>query len=168
VVVTASYEGEPAIVLEEVAARAARSGGPGVAYPFSISGDDPAEVDWRPMVRYVVDEWRAGRDPARIAIDVHWTVAAMGVALAKRTPGLPVILTGGCFQNRILTERLAGDLRARGREVIPHRALSPGDGAISMGQLAHALAMAEVASPSPPGPRAGGGRAAVPVEAGWR
>lgn len=140
-----SYDGEPAILLEQAAERARGAGQP-LRFDVRETGTGTVEIDWRPLVRDVVARSAAGRPAEELALDVLLTVAAMGVAMAGCEPELPVILTGGCFQNRILTEHLADTLRARGREVLTHRWMSPGDGAISMGQMVHALA---VTPPSP-------------------
>ena len=51
-----------------------------------------------------------------------------------------VSLSGGCFQNRFLTERAAQRLRQAGFEVILHRLVPPNDGGISLGQIAVAAA----------------------------
>jgi hydrogenase maturation protein HypF len=51
-----------------------------------------------------------------------------------------VALAGGCFQNRLLTERTAHGLRAEGFTVLLHRQVPPGDGSISLGQVAAAAA----------------------------
>jgi hydrogenase maturation protein HypF len=49
-------------------------------------------------------------------------------------------LTGGCFQNRILTERAAARLGRAGFEVLLHRRVPANDGGISLGQIAVAAA----------------------------
>jgi hydrogenase maturation protein HypF len=51
-----------------------------------------------------------------------------------------VALTGGCFQNRLLTERAAQRLREAGFEVLLHRQVPTNDGGISLGQVAVAAA----------------------------
>lgn len=58
-------------------------------------------------------------------------------ALAKREGSLknpPVILTGGVFQNRLLTELVTARLASRGMEVFIPRKVPPNDGGISVGQ----------------------------------
>ena len=44
-----------------------------------------------------------------------------------------MVLTGGCFQNPLLTERLLGELE--GFEVHLHRQVPAGDGGVALGQL---------------------------------
>jgi len=51
-----------------------------------------------------------------------------------------VALSGGCFQNRLLTEWGAAALERAGFEVLLHRQVPPNDGGISFGQVAVACA----------------------------
>ncbi|NJO07958.1 MAG: carbamoyltransferase HypF, partial [Chloroflexaceae bacterium] len=51
-----------------------------------------------------------------------------------------VALSGGCFQNQLLTERLAQRLSEAGCTVLLHRQVPPNDGGISLGQVAVAAA----------------------------
>ncbi|MGA8792485.1 MAG: hypothetical protein WB498_06135, partial [Candidatus Binatus sp.] len=46
---------------------------------------------------------------------------------------VPIILTGGCFQNARLAEGIAAAL-ARNFDVYTHRSVPPGDGGIALGQ----------------------------------
>ena len=46
---------------------------------------------------------------------------------------MPVVLTGGVFQNAVLT-RLTGRARARRVRVLTHRLVPPNDGGLSLGQ----------------------------------
>jgi len=59
---------------------------------------------------------------------------------AERGPR--VALTGGCFQNRLLTERTAQRLSKAGFTVLLHRQVPPNDGGISLGQVMVAAASA--------------------------
>jgi len=45
------------------------------------------------------------------------------------------VLTGGCFQNRYLTERAVGRLRAEGFRPYWHQRIPPNDGGIALGQV---------------------------------
>lgn len=46
-----------------------------------------------------------------------------------------VALTGGCFQNRLLTELAVERLETGGFEVLLHGAVPPNDGGIGVGQV---------------------------------
>ena len=45
---------------------------------------------------------------------------------------LPIVLTGGCFQNDLLTRRVVENLS--GESVYLHRNVPPGDGGLALGQ----------------------------------
>ncbi|RKX29728.1 MAG: hypothetical protein DRP46_06785, partial [Candidatus Zixiibacteriota bacterium] len=46
-----------------------------------------------------------------------------------------VALTGGCFQNRYLTERVVRLLDSAGYKVYRHHRIPPNDGGIAVGQI---------------------------------
>jgi hydrogenase maturation protein HypF len=63
------------------------------------------------------------------------------IAKVARAVGAPrVALSGGCFQNRRLTEGSLAALSAAGHEVLLHRLVPPNDGGVSLGQAAVAAA----------------------------
>ena len=45
-----------------------------------------------------------------------------------------VVLTGGCFQNKYLTELTIDKLRQNGFDVFWHRHIPPNDGGVCLGQ----------------------------------
>jgi hydrogenase maturation protein HypF len=98
------------------------------------------------MVRTVVGELIAGVHAATISARFHNTLAAAtaaAVRLAACERGrLPVVLTGGCFQNARLAEGILGRLSSR-FSVYLHRRVPPGDGGVSLGQAVVAAAMAK-------------------------
>jgi hydrogenase maturation protein HypF len=53
-----------------------------------------------------------------------------------------VALSGGCFQNRRLTESLAAALERAGHRVLLHVQVPPNDGGVSLGQVVVAAAQA--------------------------
>jgi hydrogenase maturation protein HypF len=123
-----SFEGQAAIELEALADPQERA-----AYP--LGGD----LDARELILAV------GRDVAdgvsiRVVSARFHNAVARGTARAVIASGLDtVVLSGGCFQNRLLTDRTVAELGSL-RCLLP-RQLPPGDGGISFGQAAIAAAL---------------------------
>ena len=69
----------------------------------------------------------------------HNTLAEIMVAVARRTGQERVVLSGGCFQNRYLTERAVGRLQSEGFRPYWHQRIPPNDGGIALGQVVGAL-----------------------------
>ena len=135
----ASFEGQAAMDLEFAAAGA----GPGQPYPFQIgpSGPqgsagvaDPAVVDWAGLIAGICEDRRAGTPVAVIAARFHQTLIAMIVAVAVRIGCPRVVLSGGCFQNRYLTEGAVQALTEAGFRPYWHRDVPPNDGGLALGQ----------------------------------
>jgi len=53
---------------------------------------------------------------------------------------LPVVLTGGVFQNALLVERIVRDAGA-GVQLLRHASVPPGDGGLALGQAVIASAV---------------------------
>ncbi len=100
----------------------------------------PFRIDWRPVVRQIVEQLRRGCMVSELAQQFHLDAARMVLLVAEQFPGYPVVLSGGCFQNRILTEAVAQLLRRASRTVLLPGAIPPGDGGLAAGQLAIAAA----------------------------
>jgi hydrogenase maturation protein HypF len=83
-------------------------------YPFEVIGAGPMVVDWAPTVRAIVSDFRAETPLGVIAARFHNTLAEMIVRIAKECAEEKVVLSGGCFQNRRLTERAITRLRESG------------------------------------------------------
>jgi hydrogenase maturation protein HypF len=61
----------------------------------------------------------------------------------ERAGNLPVVLTGGCFQNALLAERVLSQVeQADGLRVFLQRRVPPGDGGLALGQAVVAAALA--------------------------
>jgi hydrogenase maturation protein HypF len=134
----ARYEGQAAMELEWLASE---SDDPGV-YEFAITAAatdaGPAELDWAPMVRAIVAGVARGTKPEAMARRFHNTLVEMIARVAGAHPGVPVALSGGCFQNRLLTELTVARLQAAGVKVYWHQRVPPNDGGIALGQVAAA------------------------------
>ena len=103
----------------------------------------PATIDLRPTVRAVVSDLVSGVSASAIAARFHATLGAVAeemVALATPAFGrLPVVLTGGCFQNERLLADVSARLSTRVR-VYRHGRIPPNDGGIALGQAMVAAA----------------------------
>ena len=131
----AMYEGQAAMELESIATEGEE--------PYSWALLEPPEmieIDFRPLVRAVVEEVERGESIARIAGRFHATLAEALVATCRRIREhedlSTVALSGGCFQNRLLTESTASRLAREGFEVLLHSRVPCGDGGIALGQAA--------------------------------
>jgi len=136
-----AFEGQAAMELEFALDESAA----GEPYPIEVR-DSPAGgaiVDWEPMVRAILDDLSEGVPPGRISTRFHDALVEAIAAVARRVGEPRVVLTGGCFQNRYLTERSEARLRRDGFHVYWHQRVPPGDGGIALGQLVSAAAAAE-------------------------
>ena len=109
-------------------------------FPPSPPLPPPLHLDWQPMVEEIVGDLRRGVSSGMMAGRFHNALVEAIVATAQQVGTEQVALTGGCFQNRLLTERTANRLRAAGFEVLLHRQVPSNDGGISLGQIAVAAA----------------------------
>ena len=137
------FEGEAAMRLEATALMVEEAGG----FPFAcVEGEAGAwHVDWVPMLEAMIEGLEAGVDAARLAARFHRTLAEVMVAVARRASCPLVALSGGCFQNALLTELAVKVLQEAGFEVLRHGSVPPNDGGIALGQLISAAARLEVA-----------------------
>jgi hydrogenase maturation protein HypF len=128
-----TFEGQAAIWLEQLA----RAAPPADPYGFPLEGP---ELDWRPLLRAVVEDRRRGRDPRDIARAFHSAVAHglrdAAVALCRTYGLVTVAASGGVFQNALLLEELHRLLEAAGLALWINHAVPPNDGGISLGQAA--------------------------------
>jgi hydrogenase maturation protein HypF len=131
-----TYEGQAAIELEAAADRKERAA---YALPYA-----DGELDPRPTIAAVMSDLAAGVSVTRISARFHRALAAAtvrGCVEVAAASGLSlVVLAGGVFQNRLLLEAVAADLRATGLRVLTPERLPPNDGAISYGQAVIAAA----------------------------
>lgn len=139
-----TWEGQAAVAFE-------RAVDPRVAdaYPIALTHAEgaPAVLDWRPLVAEVLADLGRKTPLGAIAARFHNALVDAMVALARHIGEPRVALTGGCFQNRTLTERAAERLARAGFEVLLHREVPPNDGGLALGQVA--VAGARLAGDAP-------------------
>jgi hydrogenase maturation protein HypF len=128
-----TFEGQAAMWLEHLARGAFATG----QYDFPFDG---SELDFRPLLESLASDRASGTDPAHCARAFQRGVAA-GLRNAIRTlcdeyATATIVLSGGVFQNELLSEDLKSMLAADRLEVWTNHAVPPNDGGISIGQAA--------------------------------
>jgi hydrogenase maturation protein HypF len=129
-----SYEAQAAIELEQL------TSGTGPTERLRFGRTPSGSIDPMPLVRTVAGAVQSGIDPAALARGFHHAVADVTVELAaevRATHGLHIVgLTGGVFQNDVLTQLTVGQLEDAGFTVLTHRLVPANDGGLSLGQAA--------------------------------
>jgi hydrogenase maturation protein HypF len=127
-----SFEGQAAMQLEFAASGAESD----ETYDFDLQG---SVLNWEPMIRGIIADVQSEVRVASVAVKFHNTLAEMILRVAMRTGEKCIVMSGGCFQNKYLTERTWELLRRNGLRVYTHRRIPPNDGGISVGQAVAAL-----------------------------
>jgi hydrogenase maturation protein HypF len=134
------FEGQAALELEYALAGIDRSDG----YPFRVKEPRDAGgalvVDWALLIYGVLLDLNMRVPVPVISARFHNTLVEMIVEVARRIGEERVALTGGCFQNKYLTERAISRLREEGFKPYWHQSVPPNDGGIALGQIAAASA----------------------------
>jgi hydrogenase maturation protein HypF len=132
-----AYEGQAAMLLEYAARRA--TGRPRIYPPAWRSSESGGIIDWEPIVQAILDDLACGVPAPDIAAGFHASLAQAIVEAAQRAGLETVVLTGGCFQNVLLTELSVDRLRSHGFDPVWHHRVPPNDGGIAVGQALYAL-----------------------------
>ncbi|MCB9786937.1 MAG: carbamoyltransferase HypF [Deltaproteobacteria bacterium] len=137
---TVCYEGQAAVELEQRADPDER-GTWELRPTFGTTGFTFAGAE---LLRRALADQAAGAPLATVAARFHNAMADLvlsGCQLARDQSGLDLVaLSGGVWQNALLTHRATERLQAAGFEVLRHRRLPPNDGCISLGQALVAAA----------------------------
>ncbi len=115
-----------------------------VHQPDSAPKHDPPHIthyvlDWSSMIAGFLDDLRHKISRAQISAKFHNALAEGIVASARLAGQQRVVLSGGCFQNRYLTERAIQRLRDEGFRPYWHQRVPPNDGGIALGQILAAM-----------------------------
>ena len=109
------------------------------AYPVRIEGTGPVQIVGAELLRYVAEDVVAGVAAPVVAARFHNAMAASIVAACLQARDLSlglatVALSGGVFQNVLLTERVVTRLQEAGFRVLLHSRVPTNDGGISFGR----------------------------------
>lgn len=137
------FEGQAAMELEF----ATGDSETGQAYEIELApqaGDGNVLVlDWEPAIRELLRDLDAGVSVCDISAKFHNGLTAAIAAVTGHFGIERVALSGGCFQNRYLTERTVRRLEADEFRPYWHQRVPPNDGGIALGQIAAALRQKE-------------------------
>ena len=129
---TLTAEGQAALELESLAAPDPDAR----AYALGLRG---RVLDWAPLLDELLADRDTGVPRGVIATRFHRGLArgivASAVRAAQRAGTPRVVLTGGCFQNALLTAWARDGLTQAGLEPLLHERVPPGDGGLAVGQI---------------------------------
>jgi hydrogenase maturation protein HypF len=142
---TMSFEGQAAMELEFALHGVVTDEG----YDFDfihdqVEGDSsPIVIDWEPIIDGIITDMRHSVPVGMISAKYHNTLVETIVFTAQQMGEEQVVLTGGCFQNKYLTERAIQRLRSEGFRPYWHQRVPPNDGGIALGQIVAATQLKE-------------------------
>ncbi|MFH1768704.1 MAG: carbamoyltransferase HypF [Candidatus Omnitrophota bacterium] len=139
-----TYEGEAAVNLEMAALDKQEK--EKKAYAFDIVNKNKRyRIKWQPLFGEIIDDVLRKKEKGRIAFKFHYTLSAIikeMCQLLRRDCGLnKVVFSGGVFQNWLLLNMAAKEVRKAGFDLYTHSRFPPNDGCISLGQAAGADAV---------------------------
>ncbi|MFM7437614.1 MAG: carbamoyltransferase HypF, partial [Snowella sp.] len=123
-----TYEGQAAMLLEF----AIREFNTEAYYPFTIK---EKIIDWQLIIEAIINDISRNITVEKIAAKFHNTLVEIIINIAQKVGEPQVILTGGCWQNRYLTERAIYRLKQEKFQPYWHQHIPPNDGGIALGQV---------------------------------
>ncbi|WP_297440372.1 carbamoyltransferase HypF [Sulfurimonas sp.] len=123
-----AYEGEGGLVLESLSALSKSK----EVYSYSFQG---SVIEYQEMICQILQE----SNKAEIAKKFINTITKIIIDITMKYPDLPVVLSGGVFQNKLLVSQVIEELKIRKRKYFIQSKTPVNDGGISLGQVYHAI-----------------------------
>jgi hydrogenase maturation protein HypF len=137
-----AFEGQAAMELEMIADDQTPE-----RYDFQWRDGAVREISIAPLIQGVVEDLRCGMPAFIVSRKFHNTLihgsAELCALIGKELRLDRVVLSGGCFQNRLLLEGLTQALAERNLKVYSHRQVPTNDGGIALGQAVIGAAVAQ-------------------------
>lgn len=138
-------EGEASMVLEFAAERYAKRfpdgtplDAPAFLFGDAPSGETPFRLPTAPFLLDLALRYLDGERPDKLAYEFHLFLADLivsGCILCRERSGRNVVaLSGGVFQNLLLTDLVVSNLKENDFQVLTHSLSAPNDGGIALGQ----------------------------------
>jgi len=135
-----TYEAQAAIELEVLASQENGTNVDRDAARWMIDAMNPSSLEFPTArcIRELVDQRRSGTSAAKLARWFHAVIAQWTLRVAvqiRNTQGFTSVgLTGGVFQNELLSTLACGTLESHGFQVLRHESWPCHDGSIALGQ----------------------------------
>jgi hydrogenase maturation protein HypF len=106
------------------------------AYSFTLEErGERCLINWQPAIEALLEDVKAAAEASLISARFHNGLVNSVTQVARRVGCDKVVLSGGCFQNHYLAERVIEALRTEGFRPYWHQRLPPNDGGICVGQI---------------------------------
>ncbi|MBU1680481.1 MAG: carbamoyltransferase HypF [Bacteroidetes bacterium] len=127
-----SYEGQAGMMMEFNCDDLETS-----SYDFQLDTSIyPIIIVWREIIEGMLEDISNDISIAIIAKKFHNSLSVIILKVAREIGIQKIVLSGGCFQNMILTESTIKLLEQNNFSVYTHQRIPPNDGGISLGQAA--------------------------------
>lgn len=138
------FEGQAAMTLEYILPEIPAGGR--YHYRLTKTSQGCLIADWGAMIEEMIADLRSDIPAGEISAKFHHTLVDIAVDIAGRVGRPKVVLSGGCFQNKYLTEKLILRLREEGFNPYWHQWVPPNDGGISLGQAVVGMSRLKIKS----------------------
>ena len=130
------FEGEAAMTLQFAAEQSTNL--QAITLP-TIDQDNKLLIDWRPLLIHLSEGLRNGQNVNDLARLFHQTLVKALADFSAKFSAYPVVLSGGCFQNRLLLTAAVDALRKKNIKVYWPALVPANDGGVAFGQAAIGL-----------------------------
>jgi hydrogenase maturation protein HypF len=143
------FEGQAAMAVEQAAMNESKSESYSrfmTASPQRTGSHGAIEIDWQSLIVGILDDLTR-LSTAQIAAKFHHTLAEIIFSFAELRPSsflksgrsekLPIVLSGGCFQNAYLVEAIEKANLKYEFPLFRHEKIPPNDGGLALGQVYH-------------------------------
>ncbi len=122
------YEGESGLILESISKKSSST----QRYKYSLKN---GVIDYSKMIYQIMQE----NDSSKIAKKFILTISKIIIDIAQKYPHLPIVLSGGVFQNSVLVSQVTKELKKINRKYYIQSDIPINDGGISLGQAYFAI-----------------------------
>jgi len=132
-----SYEGQAAMELEAAITDLTIN----AAYSFELipssnkTDNSPIVIDWTKIIEEILTDFVNQRPILEISAKFHNTLVEIVIAVAQHIGRKQIVLTGGCWQNKYLSEKAIARLKQENFIPYWHRQIPCNDSGISVGQI---------------------------------